>query len=222
MPPLCSGPVFRRVRFEGEQRRASARTTGRAAMIRSRASGAYIDCPRPEWPFHEQGRIRMRIGTLFLVTIACAALISCSSPGMLKANYVRGGPNPFVTSVTCPAQDCSVEVKVIWDAAQITPVVRTFPIISMPAWEPQVSETSHGKSRHLATNSRGNRINSASSSRSDPDDEFKNVQITGSGTSLSVQFKNQRPRMDYAYVLALRQATGTKKFCETLDPWIIS
>ncbi|HVE49496.1 MAG TPA: hypothetical protein VNG69_07775 [Casimicrobiaceae bacterium] len=57
--------------------------------------------------------------------------------------------------------------------------------------------------------------------KSDPGDQFKNVQITDGGRSLSIKFDKKTPHRAHEYALTVRRNSGAKAFCDTLDPWMI-
>jgi hypothetical protein len=160
----------------------------------------------------------MRIRSLFLAAIASATLVGCGSPGRIKPFYFDGF-SPFVKTVHCTTQDCSLTVTVTENSATGTCVLDVADILNvkLPAtgdrnltWTIATDGYEFSKEAYKY----GIFI------KSDPDDEFKNVQITGNGKSLSIQFKHQRTGIDYSYALSVRRTNKT--FCETLDPWLIT
>lgn len=157
----------------------------------------------------------MRIGTLLLAAIAAVTLVGCGSPGTIKPIYFY----PFAKTVQCSTQDCSLNVTVTENATTGTCVIEVADILDMkggPAGQRNVTWTitTPGYEFSKEFYKYGIFI------KSNPDDEFKNVQITGPGTSLSIQFKHQQTGIDYSYALSVRRTNKT--FCETLDPWMIS
>lgn len=160
----------------------------------------------------------MRIGTLFMVAIASATLVGCSS-GRFKPLHIDGFPNPFYKTVQCTTQDCDVSVTVTENMSTGTCTLDVADRLDLrlPATgERNVTWTIATAGYEFSRESYKFGI----FIKSDPRDEFKNVQITGSGKSLSIQFKHQRTGIDYSYALTVRRTNKT--FCETLDPWMIS
>ncbi len=58
--------------------------------------------------------------------------------------------------------------------------------------------------------------------KSDPFDEFKDASVPGNGKTLTIKFEHHVPGRWYEYGVTVRRSTGSKAFCDTLDPWMIS
>lgn len=154
----------------------------------------------------------MRIGTLFLIVVGCAALAGCSSTG-------RHMFNPFARTVQCTTRDCSLPVTVTENASTKTcdlDVAEYLNVQGGPSGQRSVTWTIDTDGYQFSKESYKYGI----FIKTDPYDEFKNVQITGNGKSLSIQFNHQRTGIDYGYALTVRRSDGS--FCKTLDPWMLS
>ena len=163
----------------------------------------------------------MRIGTLFLAAIAAATLVGCSAPGTIRPMYFPGGFNPFIRVVQCTQQDCSVTVAVTENSSAnfcVPDVAEILDVSGGAAGQRNVTWTITTDGYEFSKESYKYGI----FIKSDPDDEFKNVQITGNGKSLSLKFEHQVTGKSYSYALTVRRTGGNKSFCKTLDPWLIS
>lgn len=156
----------------------------------------------------------MRIGTLFLIVVGCATLVGCSSRVFVKPIF-----NPFARTVPCTTRDCSLPVTVTENASTRTcdlDVAEYLNVQGGPSGQRSLTWTIGTDGYQFSRESYKYGI----FIKTDPGDEFKNVQITGNGKSLSIQFNHQRTGIDYGYALTVRRSDGS--FCNTLDPWLIS
>lgn len=160
----------------------------------------------------------MRSGTVCLAAIVCATLVGCASPGRIKPMYFEGFPNLFVRAVKCTTPDCSVTVTVTEnaDGTCVLDVPDILDVKTGPAGERNVRWmiSTAGYEFSKEAYKYGIFI------KTDPDEEFKNVQISGNGRDLSLKFRHQHTGIDYSYALTVQRANKT--FCATLDPWLIS
>jgi hypothetical protein len=161
----------------------------------------------------------MRIETLLPAAVAAAMLVACASPGPHEPTHMRGSTVPFSTVHPCQTQDCSVDVAVVATANDCIPtVVGIIDARGGVAGARNITWTITTTGYEFSRESYKYGI----FIKSDPDEEFKNVQITGDGKSLSLKFDRRATGKDYAYALTVRRTSGDKGFCKTLDPWLIS
>lgn len=147
-----------------------------------------------------------------LAAFASATLVGCASPGRIKPIY------PFARTVQCTTQDCSLNVTVTEksDGTCVLDVADILDVKMGPSGQRNLTWTISTSGYEFSKESYKFGI----FIKSNPDAEFKNVQITGSGKTLSIQFQHQRTGIDYSYALSVQRANKT--FCETLDPWVIT
>ena len=133
--------------------------------------------------------------------------------------YFPGYTNVFIKSVKCTTVDCSVSVTVTDDGSVCKlDVVEVLDVTEGPSGARNVTWTIDTQGYEFSKESYKFGI----FVKSDPDEEFKNVQITGGGKSLSLKFEHNAPGMAYSYALTVRRTAGNKGFCKTLDPWLIT
>jgi hypothetical protein len=161
----------------------------------------------------------MRIGTLSLAAVAAAALVGCASPGTFRPMYFPGYTNVFIKSVKCTTADCSLSVTVTEDGGVCKlDVAEVLDVTEGPVGARNITWTIETAGYEFSKESYKYGI----FIKSDPDEEFKNVQITASGKSLSLKFEHNAPGAAYSYALTARRTSGNKAFCKTLDPWLIT
>jgi len=153
-------------------------------------------------------------------------LIGCGSPRIIRPTDYTYFENPLVRAVQCSTQDCPLVVTVN-DCAngdiQITdPGMTAGPDLDMrsgPTGQRSVTWTIKTPGYEFAKEP----FKYGILIKSDPDDEFKNSQVTAGGDSLTIQYTKKRTgRSNYVYGLQLRSTSGNKNFCALLDPWLIS
>jgi hypothetical protein len=172
----------------------------------------------------------MRSGILFLTAIASSVLVGCGSPG-LKPSYFQNRPVYVEDTppVLCPTQDCSLVVTVNdcagGDIKVTDPLMTAGPNLNMKSGPTQLSRKITWKIVTAGYEFADDSFKYGILIKSDPDDEFKNAQVTGSGKdTLTIQYtKNATGSQgQYTYGLQLRSSSGNKPYCALLDPWLIS
>jgi hypothetical protein len=168
----------------------------------------------------------MRIETLCLTAVACAALVGCG-PSYYFQRHPAYFENPFVKTVRCQDTQCALSVTVndctVGNGIQITDVNLT----NGP--DLNISGGDATKTRTIKWTIVTDGYEFAQDSfkygiliKSDPANEFTNAHVMASGKSLSIDYnkKAQNSPGQYTYGLQLRSKTGD--YCVLLDPWLIS
>jgi hypothetical protein len=55
----------------------------------------------------------------------------------------------------------------------------------------------------------------------DPTGEFQNASVQG-GKRMTIRYEKNAVGKEFKYWLSVRRDSGTKQFCDSLDPWLIS
>lgn len=153
----------------------------------------------------------MRIGTLFLSVVACAALAACS-PALMK-------PNLFSQKIDCAGHDCAAKVTVSSIGNTCTPdPIFNIDLKTGDTGEKKITWTMATDGYEFSRES----YKFAIFVKDNPFDEFKDVDVPGNGKTLTIKFNARSTGRNYRYAITVRKSTGNKDFCETLDPWLIS
>jgi hypothetical protein len=167
-----------------------------------------------------ENEMRIQIGTL-CAAIASVVLGACSSTVVVRPMYFPGFFNPLVTNASCSMKDCSVPFKVIDCAEGKFDVPDVLDITTGPSGQRSITWTISEGNYEFADEKfkYGIFIKGIAGS------EFKNVQLTNGKKSLTIDFTKDADvsgAVFYQYALTVRRTDGNKKFCKTLDPWLIS
>ena len=180
-------------------------------VIREWCRGSSVRLPRPGWPFHEQGRKRMRIGILFWAAIACAALAACSSTSPLLHSLVDFLPKTACTST------CSIAITIKEGSGTCT-------IDDIPSIETSGPNGNRTITWTIAAND-PYKFSEESYKfgifvKVDPQGKFKTAKVKDQGKLLELVFEHKKnegePKIIYDYALTVQR--NNNSFCVTKNP----
>jgi predicted small secreted protein len=151
----------------------------------------------------------MRIGTVPLVVMACAVLAACA-PNAVK---------PFGQNIKCTGHDCAADVTV--SSVGSTCIPDQILDIDLKTGDAGY-KTITWKMATDGYEFSGESYKFGIFIKNNPFNEFKEANVLGNGKILVIKFNGTSSGKDYRYAITVRKSTGSKDFCDTLDPWMIS